>query len=1571
MEGLHGDPFLWDEEQVAQVLGASNCAWSKDPTSVAIKAREQEIDGQTLLKFDHLSSRQEFMDCLGIKALRHKGALIEEIFHLRSLSRGYHGWKTDFDRRQSGFYEELEEPVTNGHATPPTPVTSTGVDEARSSILQVQLSGIDGSNVEDSDPYSPRLEIRSSRSTPVPSSSVPNSFLVLPSPARKDVQLPTSAPQLPTPNSAQHPEDVPEDERTRKRRRIAPVALSTRPLHTSSAFIPTEADTLSVGKYLDQSEENDGLAWERAPKHAYLGDGRMTKTAIKSPQGKLSTRVIDLDDNSFTTSFPNTLPPGRILTVHRRTKNLLVKNSKKERLHNDGQFLMRSPSPSDDEDDEDDFDILDLPDTWDELTKQEIAEEKAERERLLGVKTGSLTRERVMAVLDEAIAAMTLNWEETKLLKYQRKAYRQWHAAQPRMANKRQKILKARMDANFYNDRIKRLYTEILDQKWQKEADVRNQAKILEQNLEDKLYQTWYAAMLDSRNPPPKPNSLPRPKRPTFERMDDFLEEELLESSDEDDFIVPDDGPVLWANDPMDIVEDYIKSDPGSPSLSFQGDPIYVDLTQTDTPERLPASKRKSVVIDLTSPLKPPEVSDHSPTNGKQKEDNLSAPTQADSDVIPPPLGELDSIEPIGKMSGEHWAAETDRWRLILCQIYKLTHSRRTALLALIHDKPLDDIWENSVQAQVRNPLANPSAPEAQTSAVAAFDLTLVFLSFARCKVMRVKRIANITQRIKTKLPETRRKWFEPFCKFIDEHAHLFPQDSQIYRADYPDGFGFESDEDDEFVDEAAGQSQRRKAPPKEIIQNKEAVDLRAEEQKRQLEQDARRQQLRANLAGLLPKDKTRLIINETKRDDQPFVYVNEDIGKQIMDHQVDGVRFLWNQLILDPKVRQGCLLAHTMGLGKTMQVITLLTAIAETAQSSDEAMFAQMPEDLRKSQTLILCPSSLVDNWMDELLMWAPEGILGQLRKIAATTLADERLPAVRAWATGGGVLVIGYPMFKKVVSDSEEAKELLLEKPNIVVADEAHKMKNKNTDIHLTCQNFSTKTRVALTGSPLANHVGEYYVMIDWVARNFLGPEAEFKEIYAKPIQEGLTVDSTRGEQRTAIKKLQVLKETVAPKVDRRTVNGTLKDVLPQKHEFVIGIPPTQLQSKLYTSFIDCFMQENTSGPLFAKVNNLGLICNHPHAFMEQVENVREKMAKSANPNDVFPSFPKGVIPLALKEQRRSDLKSPELSYKTKLLTIIFDEARRVGDKVLVFTQSMPTLNYLRTLCISQNRRFNELSGKTKISLRQAMTKDFNAGNEEIYLISTTAGGEGLNLQGANRVVIFDFKYNPVHDQQAVGRAYRIGQSKEVFVYRFVVVGTFEEDLQNRHVFKTQLASRVVDKKNPVSWGKRKGELFHHIEDRPTKDLKLFLGKDVILDKLIQCEGSIKSIVSTDTFEEEEPTLELTEAERQEVNELKIRFTNPEEYFRLQQQRSLDSQQRHEELLRAAHQHPALGFASMLSMANNVFSKSGQPSSSQPESSPAPLQYHQRPASTLATTDNHAQVCLLNTDATNQSLI
>lgn len=332
------------------------------------------------------------------------------------------------------------------------------------------------------------------------------------------------------------------------------------------------------------------------------------------------------------------------------------------------------------------------------------------------------------------------------------------------------------------------------------------------------------------------------------------------------------------------------------------------------------------------------------------------------------------------------------------------------------------------------------------------------------------------------------------------------------------------------------------------------------------------------------------------------------------------------------------------------------------------------------------------------------------------------------------------------------------------------------------------------------------------------------------------------------------------------------------------------------------------------------LSLLCNHPECFNAKLhdrkKDARNEIAAGTNaPNsrdgtdldEVATELNTAVWKVGVSQdlineetklfkEEAPDMESIELSYKVKILCQILDASKLAEDKVLVFSQSIPTLDFLEKLCVRQGRKYARLDGGTPMAKRQGMIKDFNKGDTEIYLISTAAGGLGLNLPSANRVVIFDFRWNPIMEEQAVGRAYRIGQTKPTFVYRFVAGGTFEDSVHNKTVFKMQLASRVVDKKNPIAYASRKlSDYLFEPRDVPQKDLTEFVGMDpLVLDKILQYQEDspiIRSIVQSDTFERDDDD-KLTAEELKEVKQLlsdeQLKRSNPRKWGQLQAQRS-----------------------------------------------------------------------------------
>ncbi|KAJ5921229.1 hypothetical protein N7466_009555 [Penicillium verhagenii] len=585
-----------------------------------------------------------------------------------------------------------------------------------------------------------------------------------------------------------------------------------------------------------------------------------------------------------------------------------------------------------------------------------------------------------------------------------------------------------------------------------------------------------------------------------------------------------------------------------------------------------------------------------------------------------------------------------------------------------------------------------------------------------------------------------------------------------------------------------------------------------------------------------------------------PAIYLPPTIGKFIKSHQLAGIQFMWRELC-DSGKPQGCLLAHVMGLGKTLQVISLLVTIGEAAASQNPRIKAQVPERLHRSQTIILCPPSLIPNWVKEFECWAPVGHhLGEIRSVTASGVPNylERLETVLDWQKNGGVLILSYDLLRNLVNhgvsqlspeDHKLMKDALLNGPNIVVADEAHKLKSENSAISKVTALFKTKSRIAMTGSPLANNLAEYYQMIDWVAPGYMESMHSFKEKFMDPIQTGLYIDSTEDERRKGLIAMEVLKGVLEPKVQRASYSVLASD-LPPKTEFLIHIPLTEIQRKAYNIFVEEVKSSGNFGKIWQWLAIMQLCCNHPAPFLKRLEDREEPRSGdqdtlAASSTDENAALPPDLVP-RIRELLDTvpDLYHCVLSNRTLLLEKILDESKRVGDKILVFSQSIPTLNHLESAFRKCGRKYRRIDGTVQTSQRQSVITDFNQGSDfDIMLISTRAGGLGLNIHGANRVVIFDFLFNPAWEEQAIGRAYRLGQTKPVFVYRFVAAGTFEERIFNLTTFKGQLMIRVVDQKSDLRRSRKvHTEYLLPVEQGTRKSVDHVLGKDPeVLDKVL----------------------------------------------------------------------------------------------------------------------------------------
>ncbi|XP_061658924.1 transcriptional regulator ATRX-like isoform X1 [Syngnathoides biaculeatus] len=593
----------------------------------------------------------------------------------------------------------------------------------------------------------------------------------------------------------------------------------------------------------------------------------------------------------------------------------------------------------------------------------------------------------------------------------------------------------------------------------------------------------------------------------------------------------------------------------------------------------------------------------------------------------------------------------------------------------------------------------------------------------------------------------------------------------------------------------------------------------------------------------------TKLVLDQDEQTRTPLVQVHRNLVTHLKPHQVDGVQFIWDNCCESVKKTNsspgsGCILAHCMGLGKTLQVVTFLHTV----------LWSQI---LHFKTALVVCPLNTVLNWVSEFNKWQKD--LGQ-DKLKVTELATkknlaDRFRALQAWNSTGGVMIMGYEMFRNLSlspkvnrSDLKKALKTLLVDPgpDFVVCDEGHILRNENSNISKAMGAVKTRRRVVLTGTPLQNNLVEYHCMVNFIKRNLLGSLGEFRNRFVNPIQNGQCADSTPKDVRIMKRRAHVLHAMLSGCVQRRDYSE-LTEFLPPKYEYVVAVRLSPLQYKLYTHYLQHVSgfgsvigtaKVKIGANLFKDFQALSRIWTHPWclqlSYKAKAQTLKGKKnhlvipdmgsSPSVSGGGASNSAADGPLPVADAASKHprwfKDMLSPhdakvvEHSGKLVLLFEILRMAEEWNDKVLVFSQSLISLNLIEDfLATSPQRRkdsskagrwiknldYYRLDGSTAAALRTKWANCFNnAANARgrLFLISTRAGSLGINLVSANRVIIFDASWNPSHDIQSVYRVYRFGQVKQVFVYRFLAQGTMEEKIYDRQVTKQSLSYRVVDR-------------------------------------------------------------------------------------------------------------------------------------------------------------------------------
>ncbi|OWF36362.1 Chromodomain-helicase-DNA-binding protein 1-like [Mizuhopecten yessoensis] len=461
--------------------------------------------------------------------------------------------------------------------------------------------------------------------------------------------------------------------------------------------------------------------------------------------------------------------------------------------------------------------------------------------------------------------------------------------------------------------------------------------------------------------------------------------------------------------------------------------------------------------------------------------------------------------------------------------------------------------------------------------------------------------------------------------------------------------------------------------------------------------------------------------------------------------YQLTGV----NWLIECYQKGHGAILGDEMGLGKTCQTIAFLAYIDSRAK--------------KWHPNLIICPRSILENWVAELTKFAPEikvkSYVGN--KDERNALAKELRTQVKAGRQPFSVLVTTYELCLK---DAELNGFLASQDWRAVVVDEAHRLKNSESLLYTTLKQWSTRHRVLLTGTPVQNNLEELYSLLSFVC-----PSSFRLSGVEKFLRKFKDIERSKG-----VSELHAL---LQPYLLRRTKEGVLKD-LPKKSEVVLYHGISKLQKKVYKAILTkdlSVFQTRGNYPgggggtprLMNILMQLRKCVNHPYLF-----------------DGVEPE------PFLLGEHL------VEASGKLVLIDKLLSHLKQTGHKVLLFSQMTHMLDIIQDYLGYRDYTYERLDGSVRGEERFLAVQNFNKNEETfIFLLSTRAGGQGLNLVAADTVIFVDSDFNPQNDLQAAARAHRIGQVRPVKIMRLIGRNTVEEIILRRAEDKLHLTEKVIE--------------------------------------------------------------------------------------------------------------------------------------------------------------------------------
>ncbi|CAL9736893.1 ISWI chromatin-remodeling complex ATPase Isw1p [Monosporozyma servazzii] len=475
-----------------------------------------------------------------------------------------------------------------------------------------------------------------------------------------------------------------------------------------------------------------------------------------------------------------------------------------------------------------------------------------------------------------------------------------------------------------------------------------------------------------------------------------------------------------------------------------------------------------------------------------------------------------------------------------------------------------------------------------------------------------------------------------------------------------------------------------------------------------------------------------------------------EYINGKLRDYQVQGL----NWLVSLHKNRLAGILADEMGLGKTLQTISFLGYLRYVEK--------------KRGPFLVIAPKSTLNNWLREFNKWTPE-----VNAFILQGDKDERAQMIqnRFMTCEFDVVIASYEI---IIREKASFRKIDWE---YIIIDEAHRIKNEESLLSQVLREFTSRNRLLITGTPLQNNLHEL-----WALLNFLLPDI-FSE--SQDFDDWFSAETTEEDQEKVVKQLHTV---LQPFLLRRIKNDVETSLLPKK-ELNLYVGMSSMQKRWYRKILekDIDAVNGATGNKESKTRLLNIVmqlrkcCNHPYLF------------DGAEPGPPY----------------TTDEHIIYNAEKLNVLDKLLGKLKENGSRVLIFSQMSRVLDILEDYCYFRGYEYCRIDGSTDHELRIQAIDEYNAPNSKkfIFLLTTRAGGLGINLTSADTVVLYDSDWNPQADLQAMDRAHRIGQKKQVKVFRMVTDNSVEEKILERATQKLRLDQLVIQQ-NKTSYGKAKKE-------------------------------------------------------------------------------------------------------------------------------------------------------------------